>query len=81
MGSQDGKRDYTVISSEVNYAARLAGAGAIVHGGEIWVGESTYELVRDSVELRETRQVGFKGIPDPQPVYIITGLKAPAPSR
>jgi class 3 adenylate cyclase len=75
MGSEDGKRDYTVISSDVNYAARLAGAGATVHGGEIWVSESTYELVKASVVLREKREVVFKGIPDPQPVYIVAGIK------
>jgi class 3 adenylate cyclase len=79
MGSQDGKRDYTVISADVNFAARLAGAGAIVHGGEIWLGENTYELVRDSVQLREKREVAFKGIPEPRPVYIVAGLKSPAP--
>jgi len=81
MGSADGKRDYTVISADVNFAARLAGAGAEVHGGEIWVGESTYNLIKGSVELREKRMVEFKGILEPQPVYILAGLKAAAAAR
>ena len=58
----------------MNFAARLAGAGAVVHGGEIWLGENTYRLVKDTVQLRETREVAFKGIPEPRPVYIVTGL-------
>ncbi len=75
MGSADGKRDYTVISNEVNYAARLSGAGATIHAGEIWVGENTWAKVEHLVELQEKRDVTFKGIPGAQPVYIIRGLK------
>jgi class 3 adenylate cyclase len=76
MGSATGKRDYTVISSDVNYAARLSGAGAIIHPGEIWVGESTWQRVQHIAELKEKKDVTFKGIPGAQPVYVIAGLKA-----
>lgn len=78
MGSADGKRDYTVISNDVNYAARLSGAGATIHAGEIWLGESTYEKVKHLVELKEKRDVTFKGIPGAQPVYIVAGIKEAA---
>lgn len=78
MGSADGKRDYTVISSDVNYAARLSGAGATIHAGEVWLGESTYEKVKHLVELKEKRDVTFKGIPGAQPVYIVAGMKESA---
>ncbi len=81
MGSADGKRDYTVISSDVNYAARLSGAGATIHPGEIWVGENTWAKVQHTAELQEKRDVSFKGIPGAQPVYIIRGLKGAAVAK
>ena len=78
MGSADGKRDYTVISSDVNFAARLSGAGAEIHGGEVWLGENTFQAVQGLVEIREKRMVSFKGIAGAQPVYVLAGMKGAA---
>jgi len=78
MGSADGKRDYTVISSDVNFAARLSGAGAEIHGGEVWISESTFQKVQPVVTIKEKRMVEFKGIPGAQPVYVLAGLRGAA---
>jgi len=78
MGSQGSKLDYTVIGADVNFAARLGGIP--LHGGEIWVSATTYDLVKDIVEFKDKGKVKFKGIDEPQQVYEITGIKDAKPA-
>jgi class 3 adenylate cyclase len=79
MGSQGRKLDYTVIGADVNLAARL-GANPL-HGGEIWISESTRAEIGDAVEARDRGLVTFKGIDEPQRVFEVTGLKSGTAER
>lgn len=77
IGSEGRKLDYTVIGEDVNFAARLAGAGARLHGASIWAGESTIGLAGPTVAFRDLGLVEFKGL-GPRRVAEITGVNAVA---
>jgi class 3 adenylate cyclase len=68
MGSigSDDRSDFTIIGSNVNLCARLCSAAG---PGEILLGESTYERVRDLVAARKQESITVKGFSDPVPVY------------
>ncbi|MEK7764619.1 MAG: adenylate/guanylate cyclase domain-containing protein, partial [bacterium] len=74
MGSEGRKLDYTVISEDVNFAARLAGAGAFFHGGQIWIGPRTHEMVKGMAEVKSLGEIEFKGL-GPRPVWEVAGLR------
>lgn len=74
IGSEGLKLDYTVISEDVNFAARLAGAGATFHGGATWVGQRTYEMVKDLAVANGLGDIEFKGL-GPRPVWEVTDLR------
>ena len=54
--------DYSVLGDAVNVAQRLEAAGA---AGEIYVGELTYLLGRDSFSFEEVGALTLKGKPEP----------------
>lgn len=74
MGSEGKKLDYTVIGENVNFAARLAGAGATIHGGSIWIGETTYEFVKSMAQIKDLGPMEFKGL-GARPVKEVLGVK------
>ena len=57
---------YTVIGAPVNLAARLCSAA---RGMQILIAESTWELVRDVVEMQELTPIQPKGIARPVRVF------------
>ncbi len=59
----------------VNVAARLEQAAP---AGEVLIGESTYRLVRDAVEVVPVEPLGLKGKPDPVPAYRLMSVMAGA---
>ena len=65
----------------VNIAARLEQAAPT---GEILIGESTYRLVRDTVEVAAVEPLTLKGKPDPVPAYrllsVIEGARSTGPT-
>jgi len=71
IGSRD-KRDYTVIGDNVNLAARLY---AVAKGGQILISQSTYDEVRDLIEVQALEPIMVKGKAQPVTIYEITGLK------
>jgi class 3 adenylate cyclase/tetratricopeptide (TPR) repeat protein len=63
-----------VTGDAVNVAARLEQtAGA----GEVLLGELTYRLVRDVVEVEAVAQLDLKGKADPVPAYRVRGFVQP----
>ncbi len=70
MGS-DQFADYTVIGDNVNLAARLE---ENAKGGQLIISESTYEEVKDIVEVKKLEALKVKGKEKPVQVYEVTGL-------
>ena len=67
--------EYTVIGRTVNFAQRLEGA---CDPGGIYVAESTWEMIRDSVEASEPIPLSLKGITAGVTARLIRGLKPSA---
>jgi class 3 adenylate cyclase/tetratricopeptide (TPR) repeat protein len=59
-------RESFVTGDAVNVAARLEQAAA---PGEVLIGGSTYELVRDAVRVEPVAPLTLKGKPEPQPAF------------
>ena len=59
----------------VNVAARLEQAAPT---GEVLIGESTYRLVRDAIEVVPVEPLGLKGKPEPVPAYRLLSVTAGA---
>lgn len=59
-------RDYTVMGTAVNLAARLEAAAA---PGEVWVGRETFEATRHTLPYQPTPPVTLRGFPDLRHVY------------
>ena len=59
-------RDYTVMGSAVNLAARLEEAATI---GEVWVGPETFEATRHVFHYTPTQTLTLRGFPDVAQAY------------
>jgi adenylate cyclase len=68
------RMNYTVIGDNVNVAARLYN---VAKGGEIVISETTYQEVKDVVEVVEMEPVMVKGKTDPIRIYNVVGVKTP----
>jgi class 3 adenylate cyclase len=61
-------RDYTVIGTQANVAARLVSLAA---AGQILVSHRTYSRVRDLFESQEIGEISVKGVHSPVKTYVI----------
>jgi len=64
--------NYTVIGDNVNTAARLYN---VAKGGETIISESTWEEVKDFVEVEELEPVTVKGKVKPLRIFNVIGMK------
>ncbi|MFA5117433.1 MAG: adenylate/guanylate cyclase domain-containing protein [Candidatus Omnitrophota bacterium] len=64
--------DYTVIGRNVNLAQRLE---ANCEPGEVLISDDTYQIVKDKVEISDTREIPLKGFVNPVRVCTVIGLK------
>ena len=64
--------DYTVIGRNVNLAQRLE---ANCEPGKILISDVTYQMVKDSVEITDTREIPLKGFVNTVKVCTVRGLK------
>jgi len=65
---------YGIVGSAVNVAARIE---SNTTGGEVFLGEATYELVKSSVVSSEPHTVIMKGLKRPLVYYSVTTVGAP----
>jgi len=68
-------RDYTVMGSPVNLAARLEAAAT---PGEVWVGPETYEITRHRMGYESVSPVSLAGFPSITEVYKLVSLNEAA---
>lgn len=64
--------DYTVIGRNVNLAQRLE---ANCEPGKILISDATYQMVKDSVEITDMREIPLKGFVNTVKVCTVRGLK------
>jgi class 3 adenylate cyclase len=64
-------REYTVMGSAVNFAARLEEAAS---PGEVWVGPETYEATRHRMTYEAVSGVELQGFPNITEVYRLRSL-------
>ena len=64
--------EYTVIGNDVNLSARLCGASA---GGQIFISDSTCQIVNDAVVVEELPRLHLKGIDEDVRCWNLTALK------
>jgi len=73
IGSEK-RAKYSVVGSQVNFTGRMESYSV---GGQVLISASTYEQVRDLVEVQGTMQVQMKGVPLPATLYDIRGISGP----
>jgi class 3 adenylate cyclase len=77
IGSEQ-RAKYSVVGSAVNFTGRMESYSV---GGQVLISSTTYERVRDLVEVQGTMQVQMKGVPLPATLYDIRGIGGPRPIR
>lgn len=67
----EARMDYSVLGDAVNVAQRLEAAAS---GGEVYVGQPTYELTKDAVPFEYVGELQVKGKPEPVRAWrLVTG--------
>jgi adenylate cyclase len=64
--------DYTAIGDAMNLGARLC---SLAEPNQIIISESTYQLVKDAVEVNKLAPVRVKGRSQPEQIYQVIGIK------
>jgi adenylate cyclase len=72
--------DYTAMGDGMNLAARLEGANK-AYGSLIMIGPHTYELAKDSIEVRELDQVRVAGKTEAVKVYELLAFRGELPEE
>src|SRR5215212_4238997 len=73
-----GTEERLATGDAVNVAARLEQAA---QPGEVLLGEETYRLVRDGVEVEPAPPLAAKGKAEPLTAYRLLSVQAEAPAR
>ena len=71
----EGRRDYGVIGTVTNLAARLC---AEAGGGQILISQRVYGLVADFIEAASVGELALKGFHRPVEAFAVAGYVAPA---
>ena len=65
---------YSVVGSEVNFASRIE---SFALGGQVLISATTYERVKELVEVGDLLQAEMKGIPGKATLYEVRAIGAP----
>jgi adenylate cyclase len=71
MGSSF-RKQYDIVGDTVNTAARLCGAAG---GGEVLIGQATWEVIGDRLEVEETEPLRLKGKRQPLRTFVVLRIK------
>jgi len=63
---------YGVVGAEVNFCGRIE---SYTLGGQVLIGQSTLDRIRDIVEVREVVDVEMKGVPGPVKLYDVHAIR------
>jgi class 3 adenylate cyclase len=66
------RTDYTVIGRPANLGARICAAAP---GGQVWISQMTYNLIKDQVEAEPVTGLALKGIGENVTVYHVKQVK------
>jgi Adenylate and Guanylate cyclase catalytic domain len=75
IGSEK-RAKYSVVGSDVNFTGRMESYSV---GGQVLISSTTFERVRDLVEVQGTMQVQMKGVPLPATLYNVRGIGGAEP--
>jgi len=73
IGSEK-RTKYSVIGSPVNFTARAESSSV---GGQVLISASTYEQVKDLIEVGEVLKVEMKGVPGAATLYDVQAIRGP----
>jgi len=65
---------YSVVGADVNFASRIE---SYALGGQVLIGPSTFQLVREIIEVGESIPAEMKGIPEPATLYEVRAIHGP----
>ena len=71
IGSEK-RTKYGAVGSQVNLTYRIE---SYTTGGQIFIADSTYELLKDSIEIDGSKEVQPKGVKDSISIYSVTGIR------
>jgi sigma-B regulation protein RsbU (phosphoserine phosphatase) len=73
IGSEK-RTKYSVVGAHVNFTSRIE---SYALGGQVLISQSTYQEVKDFVEVRDTLKAEMKGVPEPVTLYEVGGMRGP----
>ncbi len=65
---------YSVVGADVNFAARIESYAV---GGQVLIGPSTFQRVREIIDVGESIPAEMKGIPEPATLYEVRAIHGP----
>jgi sigma-B regulation protein RsbU (phosphoserine phosphatase) len=71
IGSEK-RAKYGAVGSHVNLTGRIE---SFTVGGQVLISESTYDRLREKLEIRNTLEVEMKGVPGKAALYDVGGIK------
>jgi sigma-B regulation protein RsbU (phosphoserine phosphatase) len=73
IGSEK-RTKYSVVGADVNFASRIE---SYALGGQVLIGPSAYQRVKDLIEVGAITRAEMKGVPEPATLYEVRAIHGP----